>query len=258
MTEAEAAPGPRGPRLQAYLAACGVASRRACEDLIRAGRVSLDGRIVTEMGVRVTEGAGVEVDGKPVRPETRKRYLVLHKPAGVLSSAMDPHGRPVAVDLLKPAVPERVYNVGRLDYDSEGLLLFTNDGGFAGLVGHPSGDIEKEYRVRTDRPVPEGFPKAFERGIPEGGQILRARSVDAEDERTLRVVLIEGRNREIRRALAAFGLAAVRLTRVRIGPVTLEGLQPGAFRDLTEPELRTLRASASNPPSKPNLRSRPS
>ncbi len=258
MTEGEAAPGPRGTRLQAYLAACGVASRRACEDLIRAGRVSLDGRVVTEMGVRVGEGTRVEVDGTPVRPETRKRYLVLHKPAGVLSSASDPHGRPVAVDLLKPSVEERVYNIGRLDYDSEGLLLFTNDGDFAGLVGHPSGDIEKEYRVRTDRPVPEGFPKAFERGIPEGGQILRARSVAPEDERTLRVVLIEGRNREIRRALAAFGLAAVRLTRVRIGPVTLEGLPPGAFRDLTGPERDTLRDSASNPPSKSNSRSRPS
>lgn len=244
----------RGPRLQAYLAACGIASRRACEDIIRAGRVRLDGRIVTELGTRVSPGARVEVDGSPANPETRKRYLALYKPAGVLSAVSDPHGRPVAVDLLKPDVTERVYNVGRLDYDSEGLLLFTNDGDFAGAVGHPSGNIEKEYRVRTDRPVPEGFAKAFLRGIPEGGQILRARSVESEDERTLRVVLIEGRNREIRRALEAFGLAAVRLVRVRVGPVSLEGLRPGAWRDLTESETETLRGSAMNR----QARSRPS
>lgn len=244
-----------GPRLQAYLAACGIASRRACEDIIRAGRVSLDGRVVTELGTRVSAGARVEVDGRPVEPEARKRYLALNKPAGVLSAASDPHGRPVAVDLLKPEVPERVYNVGRLDYESEGLLLFTNDGDFAGAVGHPSGDIEKEYRIRTDRPIPESFVKAFLRGIPEGGQILRARSAEAEDERTLRVVLIEGRNREIRRALAVFGLSAVRLTRVRVGPVTLEGLQPGAWRDLTDPEKEALTAVAKQ---KPAQRSRPS
>lgn len=245
MTAGETAlPRDRGPRLQAYLAACGIASRRACEDIIRAGRVSLDGRVVTELGTRVPLGARVELDGKTVTPEVRKRYLALNKPAGILSASSDPHGRPVAVDLLKPDVPERVYNIGRLDYDSEGLLLFTNDGDFAGSVGHPSGNIEKEYRVRTDRPIPQDLVKAFLRGIPEGGQILRARSVEAEDERTLRVVLIEGRNREIRRALAAFSLNAVRLIRVRVGPVTLEGLRPGAWRDLTETERESLLASA--------------
>jgi len=245
-----------GPRLQAYLAACGIASRRACEDIIRAGRVRLDGRIVTELGTRVPGGARVEVDDRPVKPEARKRYLVLNKPAGILSAASDPHGRPVSVDLLKPAVPERVYNVGRLDYESEGLLLFTNDGDFAGAVGHPSGNIEKEYRILTDRPIPEGFTRAFLRGIPEGGQILRARSAEAEDERTLRVVLIEGRNREIRRALDAFGLVAVRLSRVRIGPVTREGLEPGFWRDLSDLEKEALLSAGSN--TKSDTRSRPS
>lgn len=246
MTTGEAAvPGDRGPRLQVYLSACGIASRRACEEIIRAGRVALDGRHVTELGTRVPAGARVEVDGRLVAPETRKRYLALNKPAGVLSAASDPHGRPVAVDLFKPDVTERVYNIGRLDYDSEGLLLFTNDGEFAGSVGHPSGNIEKEYRVRTDRPIPEDFGRAFLRGIPEEGQILRARSVVTEDERTVRVVLIEGRNREIRRALSAFGLSAVRLVRERVGPVTLEGLRPGAWRDLTESEVEALRTAAS-------------
>lgn len=253
-----AAGEPRGPRLQVFLASCGIASRRACEDLIRAGRVSLDGKVVTELGMRVPEGASVTVDDRPVEREVRKRYLVLHKPAGVLSSASDPHGRPVAVDLLKPEVTERVYNVGRLDYESAGVLLFTNDGDFAGVVGHPSGNIEKEYRIRTDRVIPEGFPRAFLRGIPDEGQILRALRVELEDEHVFRVVLIEGRNREIRRALAVFGLAAVALVRVRVGPVTLEGLQPGSWRDLADPEREILLSEAKGADKKSAPRSRPS
>ncbi|HSV56864.1 MAG TPA: pseudouridine synthase, partial [Magnetospirillaceae bacterium] len=139
----------RGVRLQAFLASRGVASRRACEEIIRAGRVSVDGYTAEGLGQRVTLGAKVLVDGQPVGSEARKRYLALHKPKGILSSMSDPHGRPVAVDLLRPEVQERVYNVGRLDYDSSGLLLFTNDGEFARIVGHPSGNVEKEYRVRT-------------------------------------------------------------------------------------------------------------
>lgn len=231
----------RGQRLQAYLASCGIASRRACEGIIQAGRVSIDGKIVTELGVRVKIGSRVELDGRLVEPETRKRYLVLNKPAGVLSSLSDPHGRPVAVDILKPHLPERIYNVGRLDYESSGLLLFTNDGDFAGAVGHPSGGIEKEYLIRTDRPVPDAFLKAFLRGIPDEGQILRADQARLENPRTLRVVLVEGRNREIRRALAVFGLRADSLSRVRIGSVTTEGLPVGSFRDLTEAERLELR-----------------
>ncbi len=240
MTIPEGSSRPRGIRLQAYLASCGVASRRACEGFIRDGRVSVDGRIVTEMGFRVPENARIEVDGRPVEPEAQKRYLVLNKPRGVLSALSDPHMRPVASDILRPRVAERVYNIGRLDYDSEGLLLFTNDGEFARIVGHPSGGIEKEYRVRTDRDVPEDFERAFLRGIPEGGQILRALRAERENSRTLRVVLVEGRNREVRRALDAFGIAAVRLTRIRIGPVEAAGLEPGDFRDLTEEERRKL------------------
>lgn len=247
--------GDRGIRLQAYLASCGVASRRACEALILAGRVSVDGKTVTELGVRVREGGRVEFDGRAVEPESAKRYLVLNKPRGVLSAMSDPHGRPIAADLLKGRVKERVYNVGRLDYDTAGLLLFTNDGDFAGVVGHPSGCIEKEYLAQTDKPVPEGFAKAFLRGIPDEGQILRALRVTQEAPRTVRVVLVEGRNREIRRAFAAFGLRALDLTRVRIGPVTLEGLGVGEFRDLREDERRgLLAASGAKDAAKPGLR----
>lgn len=244
MNDDDTRPKPEGTRLQTYLASCGVASRRACEKLIQDGRVSVDGTIVREMGVKVRDGSAVSLDGRIVSPEGVKRYLALNKPAGVLSSLSDPHGRPVAIDLLRPDVRERVYNVGRLDYDSGGLLLFTNDGAFASAVGHPSGGIEKEYEVRTDRDIPADFPKAFLRGIPDEGQILQARSVRIEDARNLNVVLVEGRNREIRRALASFGLTAVRLTRVRVGPVTLDGLAVGAWRELTENERRSLLASA--------------
>jgi len=237
-------PERKGIRLQAYLASCGVASRRACEAIILEGRVSIDGTIVKEMGVRVREQSRVELDGRLVEPESRKIYLVLNKPAGVLSTLSDPHGRPVAADILKNLIKERVYNIGRLDYDSSGLLLFTKDGEFASQVGHPSGGIEKEYLVLTDKDIPEEFVKAFLRGIPDEGQILRALRVHLEDARNLRVVLVEGRNREIRRALSVFGLSVHKLTRVRIGPVSIEGLSVASFRDLTENERQELLAHA--------------
>jgi 23S rRNA pseudouridine2605 synthase len=134
--------------------------------------------------------------------------------------------------MLKDKVRERVYNVGRLDYDSSGLLLFTNDGDFAGRVGHPSGGIEKEYLVRTDKEIPESFLKAFLRGIPDAGQILRAVTIVRESARSVRIVLVEGRNREIRRALTAFGLSTTHLARVRIGPVGIEASRWGSSETL--------------------------
>ena len=134
-------------RLQAYLARCGVASRRASEAIILEGRVSLNGRTVRELGTKMHPGDLVELDGKPLKLEERKIYLALHKPEGYICSSSDPQGRPMAKDLLPQSITERVYNVGRLDLRSSGLILFTNDGGFAAKVGHPSAQIEKEYIV---------------------------------------------------------------------------------------------------------------
>jgi 23S rRNA pseudouridine2605 synthase len=140
-------------RLQVYLAHCGVASRRASEELILAGRVSVNGLVASTLGTKVRETDLILVDGKPVRLEQKKRYIALNKPAGYICSAKDPQGRPLAQDLLPKNITERVYTIGRLDFRSSGLILFTNDGDFAAALGHPSAELEKEYLVESTVPV---------------------------------------------------------------------------------------------------------
>jgi len=219
-----------------------VASRRAAERLILEGRVSVNGSVVTELGTKVGPGDAVLFDGKRLSLEERKRYILLNKPAGLLSAMSDPEGRPLAVDLLKPEVEERVYNVGRLDQWSAGLLLFTNDGELASLLGHPSGGIEKEYEVETDLDLPDDFLAAFLRGIVVEGIRYGALRASRTGPRSARIVLVEGKNREIRRVLEVSGRRALVLRRVRIGPLALGDLAEGAFRDLAESELEVLRA----------------
>jgi len=230
----------KGERLQARLAHAGVASRRASELVILAGRVKVNGETVAGLGTRVHPEDLVELDGKPLGGPERIRRIALHKPAGHVCTMSDPEGRPTAASLLAGAVPERVYNVGRLDAWSSGLILFTNDGEIARVAGHPSGGIEKEYLVDTDLPLPGDFAEAFLRGIPEGGELLKAERVLVEGPKRARVVLVEGRNREIRRALSTFSLRALSLVRVRIGPVTLGTLAPGAWRELDQAETDAL------------------
>ncbi len=235
----------RGPmRLQLFLARAGVASRRASEELITAGRVSVNGAVVSVLGTKVEASDEVCLDGNRVRIQERLRYILLHKPAGYLCSMSDPEGRPLAVDLLPDAVTERVYNIGRLDQWSSGLILFTNDGDFAALLGHPSGRIEKEYEVVADLPLPRDFATRFRSGIVIEGQRYRALRVEPTGPTTASVVLVEGRNREIRRVLEAFGLRALSLCRIRIGFLTVAGLPVGTFRDLTPFEIERLRAEA--------------
>lgn len=231
-----------GIRLQAFLAHAGVASRRACEKLIVEGRVSINGSTASELGVRVKPGDRVELDGRPVRTEDRKRYILLNKPAGYISAMSDPEGRPLAAALLK-GVGERVYNVGRLDQWSSGLLLFTNDGDFAYLLVHPSGGIEKEYYVETDGPLGDDFFEGFRAGVEVDGVLYRAGSVERSGPASARIVLVEGKNREIRRVLERFGRKPRILRRVRIGGVSIEGLKEGEFRELAEAEIEGLRSS---------------
>jgi len=233
-----------GTRLQAYLARSGLGSRRACEQLILDGRVTVNGATVQELGTRVSEADLVTLDGREVRPETRLRYLVLNKPAGYVSSMSDEKGRAVAADLIK-GIPERVYNVGRLDQWSSGLLLFTNDGAFAASLGHPSGGVEKEYEVQADGPLPPEFFQSFTEGINIDGIVHRARSVMQISPRIARVTLVEGRNREIRRVLERFGRRALGLVRIRIGSITIDGLAAGQFRELSTAEVAALMTSRS-------------
>jgi 23S rRNA pseudouridine2605 synthase len=235
----------RTERLQAFLAHAGIASRRASERLIAEGRVMVNGNMVTELGTKVTEADAVCVDGVPVRRETVMHYLVLHKPSGYICASSDPQGRPLALNLLPAGIGERLYNIGRLDYESSGLILFTNDGDFAAKTGHPRANIEKEYVVKTTRPIPDDLTTRFVQGITitqETGEpaLFRAKSVKRIAPNSLSIVLIEGKNREIRRVFSHFHLHISFLQRVRIGPVRLAGLPEGATRPLTPAEIAAL------------------
>ncbi len=231
----------QGTRLQAFLAHAGVASRRASERIILEGRVAINGRTASELGVRVMPGDSVTLDGRRLGLEGRMRYILLNKPAGYISAMSDPEGRPLAVDLLK-GVEERVYNVGRLDQWSSGLLFFTNDGDLASLLVHPSGGIEKEYEVVADAPLGEDFFSGFGRGTSIGGVTYKALSIARTGPDSAKVVLLEGKNREIRRVLEYYGRRAKVLKRVRIGSLSIGDLAEGAFRELGEAEVESLRS----------------
>ena len=232
--------GKQEMRLQVYLAHAGVASRRACEKIIAEGRVSVNGTLVTDMGSKVRTGDTVLLDGKPVHPEARKCYVLLNKPAGFVCTLSDEKGRPTAADLLKETYSERLYNIGRLDMFSSGAILFTNDGDFAAKIEHPSAQIEKEYVIETTQDFPPELLTRFERGIRVDGIFYKCRSAAAINRRKLRIVLVEGKNREIRRVLDSFNCTIKRLVRVRIGNLELGTLKAGEFRDLTAKERQTM------------------
>jgi 23S rRNA pseudouridine2605 synthase len=229
-------------RLQKVLAERGVASRRASEDLMRAGRVRVDGVVVREMGSRVTPDARIEVDGRAVGAPPRQRYVVLNKPRGIVSSARDDRGRDTVVDIL--GARERLYPVGRLDEDSEGLVLLTNDGPWAERVLHPRHGHEREYEVLVTGFVTRDALAALRRGIPLEEGLARAKRVtlDSRGQRgsLLRMVLLTGWKRQVRRMCAAVGLRVLRLRRIRMGTLALGDLRPGSWRELTPAEVRAL------------------
>lgn len=220
-------------RLQLYLARAGVASRRASEKLVTAGRVKVNGKVLAELGARVRLTDRVELDGQLLELEQNYRYLALNKPAGYISSMKDEWQRPTAASLLKPDIKERVYNIGRLDKDSCGLLLFSNDGAFAARLGHPSSGILKEYYVLSDQSFPRSFADSFVNGIKDMDEVLKAEQVLITGDKSCLIKLTEGKNREIRRALRVFNLRAILLRRIAIGPVKLGSLEEGSWRDLT-------------------------
>ena len=224
-------------RLAKYLARGGVASRRAAEEIVRAGRVTVGGEVTTDPARDVDEGSGVEVDGEPVRPETTEVWMV-NKPAGVTSTAREPGRRRAVVDLV--GSERRLYPVGRLDADSTGLILLTNDGELANRLTHPRYEVAKTYAVSLARPPAEAELGRLREGVElEDGPTAPAR-VRRTGEREIELTIREGRNRQVRRMAEAVGNRVEALTRVRFGPLRLGELREGDSRPLSRPELDRL------------------
>ena len=231
-----------GERLQKVLAATGWGSRRVCEELIAAGRVRVNGEIAV-LGRRVDpESDLIEVDGAPVGTRPGLVYYLLNKPAGVVTTARDTHGRRTVLELV-PGDP-RVFPVGRLDADTEGLLLLTNDGELANRVAHPSTGVEKEYLAEVEvvpgRAVAPAAVRTLRHGVALDDGVTAPARVTQPAPGVLRITIHEGRNRQIRRMCEAVGHPVRRLVRVRIGPLTDRRLQPGRWRELSPDEVRQL------------------
>lgn len=235
--------GAEGERLQKVLARAGQGSRRACEELIAAGRVTVNGAVAA-LGARVdVTTARIEVDGilLPVAPDLV--YYVLNKPAGVITTASDPQGRPTVMELV-PDEP-RVFAVGRLDQDSEGLLILTNDGALAQLLAHPSHSVDKEYLTEVEGGTPApGALRQLRRGVELSDGITAPAEVGVLGPGVLRIVIHEGRNRQVRRMCEAVGHPVRRLVRTRVGPLRDTTLAPGRWRALTGAEVRALAVAA--------------
>ena len=229
---------PGGDRLQKVLASTGWGSRRSCEELIAAGRVTVNGEVAV-LGRRVdAEHDRIEVDGAPVGVKPGLVYYLLNKPTGVITTAKDTHGRRTVVELV-PTEP-RVFPVGRLDVDTEGLLLMTNDGELAHRITHPSQGIEKEYLVHVKGRVTPGELRRLREGVELEDGVTSPAQASQPNPGVLRLTIHEGRNRQVRRMCDAIGHPVLRLVRTRIGPITDRSLRPGDWRELSTGERRAL------------------
>jgi pseudouridine synthase len=237
-------------RLNKLLSAFGVASRRSADELMTQGRVELNGRVVTELGTKADPDRDeIKVDGRRLKSAPVKRYLLMNKPVGVMSTRSDPQRRTTVVDLVSQAgLSGYFYPVGRLDYDSEGLIILTNDGAFAQRVSHPSYELERTYEALVEGVPDERDLERLRKGVPVEGQRTQPARVQLKrimpgkrgEQSMLEIVIHEGRNRQIRRMADAIAHPVARLKRVRIGNVTDSSLKPGHFRDLNPGEIRDL------------------
>jgi pseudouridine synthase len=237
-------------RLNKFLASRGVASRRKCDELIKAGRVSVNGSSVLLPGTTVVPGRdSVELDGSPLAGPPSSRYLMLHKPAGHIVSALDGRGRPTVLELIPPGFG-RLFPVGRLDLDTEGLLILTNDGALAHGLMHPSRGVEKRYEVVVSEPPAESALKALRKGV-DLGEGRRSSPTAASyagpgvGGHVVRIALREGQKRQVRRMCKAVGLTVRRLVRTGVGPLELGTLPAGSWRELSEDEVHSLKATVS-------------
>ena len=232
-------------RLQRYMAMCGVAARRKCEEIILEGRVTVNGAAVTQLGTQVEPGDEVCLDGERIVPEERKVYILYHKPAGEVTTVSDDKGRDTVMDRFDE-LPYRVFPVGRLDYDSEGALLLTNDGQLAQRLTHPSCEVDKVYLARiTGQLTAEERDRLKQGVIMEGDErrtwparvrVVREGDIWSE----VLVTIHEGRNRQVRRMMESVGHRVVLLRRVRFGPIELGSLRRGEWRELTEREVQAI------------------
>ena len=244
-------------RLQKILSAAGVASRRLSEELITQGRVSVNGKTVRELGTKADPGVDeIKVDGRRVKLEQKRRYILLNKPRGYITTRSDPQGRPTVMDLMK-GVREYVYPVGRLDYDSEGLLILTNDGDLAARLTHPRHEVDKVYEARVKGAPDDHTLERLAKGVTIDGRRtapakLRASEpfVKGTGEQTvIEISIHEGRQRQVREMFDSVGHPVVRLKRVRIGPIEDPDIPIGHWRELTPQEVARLqRAGAKTPP----------
>jgi len=232
-------------RLHKLLARSGVASRRKCEELMLEGEVTVDGEVVTRLGTKVDPlTAVIRVSGQRLPPVSPHVYLVLYKPTGVVSTMSDPQGRPTISDLVADR-PERLFHVGRLDTDTAGLLLLTNDGEFAQRMAHPSYEVDKTYVAEVDGRVGKTTVEKLLAGVelddgPVTVSAARVVGQGVQDRSIIELVIHEGRNRIVRRLLDHLGHPVRKLTRIAIGPIQLTGMKPGQLRDLTNDELGAL------------------
>jgi len=244
-------------RLQKILSAAGVASRRTAETLITQGRVTVNGRTVSELGTKAEPGVDeIKVDGRRLPQPKRARYILLNKPRGYITSRSDPQHRPTVIDLLaRGGVRDYIYPVGRLDYDSEGLLILTSDGELAARLTHPRHGVAREYEVRV-RGVPDRHAlDRLARGVSIDGrrtataEVRLGRIYESESgpQGILSLVIHEGRNRQVRKMCDAIGHPVVQLRRVRIGPIADDRLKPGHFRSLTPAEVAALKRGVPGP-----------
>ena len=222
-------------RLQVFMARCGVGSRRRCEEYIREGRVRVNGAVAI-LGSKVETSDRIFLDKKRLYPEAKQVYLAVNKPAGTLCANSDSRGRPLLLDLLQD-IPERIFHVGRLDFQSSGLIFYTNDGQFSKVVSHPSSHVEKEYLVEAKEPVPEQSLLQYKRGLVVEGQRYRLSRYHYKTPRKIVLTLVEGKNREIRRVFRHFRIDLNRIHRIRIGCVQARGIPEGGYRMLSRQEV---------------------
>lgn len=234
-------------RLQKFLADSGVASRRKCEELIAQGRVEVNGQLVSIPGTKINGSEIIKVDGKQIGQHPEKVYIILNKPVGYISSAKDQFSRKTVLDLIG-TIKERIYPVGRLDYDTSGLILLTNDGEFANKMMHPKHELEKVYRAIISGKLSETEIRSLKKGIAIEDYVTAPAKVNiiemSDKDSIVEITIHEGKNRQVRKMFEAIGHTILRLKRISIGPIQIKGLEEGMWRYLSKDEIKALLLAA--------------